>query len=132
MAGMDENSAEYKKYKLINARIDVASGVLAAFMSGIESGVPWPYNLIVAAAMAGLVGATGIAQLKNIENEQAKNSMTSSTTNPVTIGSEYDTLSYMQNADILSSIQDQRVYVTESDISSTQRRVQVTESSATF
>lgn len=128
MERYDENTKEYKNMKYAQGVINTGEGVLAAFMSGIDSGLLPPWNLVLATAMAGLTLTAGIMQLNNIKNEKLGGSMP----NSVNIGSEYDTLSFSQNADILSSIRDQRCYVLESDISDTQRRVQVQESSATF
>ena len=127
MSNYDENSSKYKKLKYAQGVTDTLSGTLSAFMSGIESGVPAPWNLGVAVAMAGITFATGLAQLKNIKNGSLSNSATAS---PVNM--EYDTLSYAQNAEILSAIQDQKVYVLESEISSTQNRVRVMEDQSTF
>lgn len=128
MERYDENSKEYKKMKYAQGVMTTAEGVLAAFMSGIESGITPPGNVILAGALAGLALTAGIMQLNNIKNEKLGGSMP----NTVNIGSEYDTLSYQTNVDTLSAIQDQRVWVAESDITSTQQRVQVSESAATF
>ena len=125
----DSNTEEYKKLKYRQGVISTAEGVLGAFMSGVESGVPAPWNLIVAAAMAATTLTAGIMQLNNIKNEKVGGTM------PTTVdlsSREYDTLTYAQGADTLSAIQDQRVWVAESDITSTQNRVEVRESQATF
>ena len=128
MERYDENSKEYKNMKYTQGVINTGEGVLAAFMSGIDSGIPAPWNLALAAAMAGLTLTAGIMQLNNIKNEKLGGSVPST----VEVGSEYDTLSYQTNVDTLSAIQDQRVIVVESDITDTQNRVQVQESNATF
>lgn len=125
----DSNTEEYKKLKYRQGIISTAEGVLGAFMSGIESGVPAPWNLAVALAMATTTLTAGIMQLNNIKNEKVGGTM------PTTVdlsSREYDTLSYQTNVDTLSAIQDQRVWVAESDITSTQNRVEVRESQATF
>lgn len=125
----DENSKEYLSLKYAQGITDTLSGTLAAYMSGIESGIPAPGNAILAGVMAAMTFATGVAQLRNIKSNSLSNAATANT---VEIGNEYDTLSYAQNAEILSNIQDSRVYVLESDISNAQNRVQVQESNATF
>lgn len=130
MDGMDENTQEYKNMKYAQGVIDTLSGTLAGFMSGVESGLPAPWNLVLAAATAASVFATGMIQLSNIKNEKLANGAQSSA-NTGSFG-EYDTLSYMQQDNILGSIQDSRVYVLESDITSTQNRVNVVETQATF
>lgn len=125
----DSNTEEYKKLKYRQGIISTAEGVLGAFMSGVESGVPAPWNLLVAAGMAATTLTAGIMQLNNIKNEKVGGTM------PTTVdlsSREYDTLSYQTNVDTLSAIQDQRVWVAESDITSTQNRVEVRESQAAF
>ena len=125
----DSNTEEYKKLKYRQGVISTAEGVLGAFMSGVESGVPAPWNLLVAAAMAVTTLTAGIMQLNNIKNEKVGGTMPTTTD---LSSREYDTLTYAQGADTLSAIQDQRVWVAESDITSTQNRVEVRESQATF
>lgn len=130
MDGMDENTKEYKNMKYAQGVIDTISGTLAGFMSGVESGIPAPYNLILAAATAAGVFATGMIQLNNLKNENLANGANAS----VNSGefSTYDTLAYAQNNEILGSITDARVYVVESDITTTQNKVKVTEANSRF
>lgn len=130
MDGMDENSKEYKNMRYAQGVIDTISGTLAAYMSGIESGLPAPWNIVLAAATAATTFATGMIQLSNLKNEKLSNgSQTNTSTGNF---GAYDTLSYVQNSEILGNITDSRVYVLESDITSTQNRVQVAETQATF
>lgn len=128
MNSYDESSKEYLNLRYAQGVTDTLSGTLSAYMSGIESGIPAPGNQILAAEMAASTFAVGVMQLANIKSGTLSNA----TPSTVQIGNEYDTLSYMQGAEILSNIQDQRIYVTEHDITTTQRRVQVQESNATF
>ena len=125
----DSNTEEYKKLKYRQGVISTAEGVLGAFMSGIESGVPAPWNLAVALAMATTTLTAGIMQLNNIKNEKVGGTMPTTTD---LSSREYDTLSYQTNVDTLGAIQDQRVIVVESDITDTQRRVEVAETQAVF
>ena len=125
----DENTEEYKKLKYRQGVITTTEGVLSAFMSGIESGVPAPWNLVLAFAMAATTAAAGIMQLNNIKNEKVGGTMPTTTD---LSSREYDTLSYQTNVDTLGAIQDQRVIVVESDITDTQRRVEVAETQAVF
>ena len=129
MNSYDESSKEYLRLKYAQGVTDTLSGTLAAYMSGIESGLVPPANTILAGVLAAMTFATGVAQLANIKKGSLSNAATPST---VQIGNEYDTLSYAQNAEILSNIQDSRVWVLESDISSTQQRVRVQETQSTF
>lgn len=130
MNAYDSDSKEYKRLQIAQATINTLSGTLAAFVSGFQSGIPWPGNLILAGVLSGLVYATGRQSIENIKHESLKNSATSTATSG-NFG-EYDTLSYMNDIDLIDSISDQRVYVTENDITTTQNRVQVRESEATF
>jgi hypothetical protein len=130
MEKYSDNKEKYKKLKYAQGVITTAEGAISAFMSGFESGIPWPGNLILAGALSGLAIAAGHIQLQNIKNEKLENG-TQSNVNTGSFG-EYDTLSYAQNSEILGNIQDSRVYVVESDITSTQNRVQVAETQATF
>ena len=125
----DENSEKYKELQVANAWINTLSGTLGAFMSGINSGIPAPYNLILAAAMAATTFTAGAMQIANIENDSRTNAMTSGASN---VASEYETTAYATQSEIVSSVGDQRVYVVESDISSTQNRVQVREQNSSF
>lgn len=125
----DENSEKYKELQIANAWINTLSGTLGAFMSGINSGIPAPYNLILAAAMAATTFTAGAMQIANIENDSRTNAMTSGASN---VGSEYEVTAYQTQSDVVSSVGEQRVTVLESDISSTQNRVQVREANATF
>lgn len=125
----DENSEKYKELQVANAWINTLSGTLGAFMSGINSGIPAPYNLILAAAMAATTFTAGAMQIANIENDSRTNAMTSGASN---VGSEYEVTAYQTQSDVVSSVGEQRVTVLESDISSTQNRVQVREANATF
>ena len=97
-------------------------------MSGVESGLIPPFNIILGGVLSAITFAAGLAQLQNIKKGTLTNAATAS---PVNIG-DYDTLSYQQNSDILSAIQDQKVYVTESDITTTQNRVRVIENQSVF
>lgn len=126
----DVNSEEYKQLQVTNSWINTLSGSLAAFMSGFQSGVPFPYNLIVAAALGGTTFAAGAAQIANLQNGTHTNALTSAAKS--TGQSTYETEVYSQQTDLLGKIKDQRVYVTENDISSTQRRVSVRENNSTF
>lgn len=130
MNAYDADSKEYKRLQIAQATINTLSGMLSAFVSGFQSGIPWPGNLALAGVLSGLVYATGKQSIDNIKKESLKNSATATAASG-NFGA-YDTLSYINDVDLLDSIADQRVYVTENDITSTQNRVRVRESDATF
>ena len=126
----DENSEEYKQLQVTNSWITTLSGTLGAFMSGFQSGIPWPYNLIVAAAMGATTFAAGATQISNIQNGTHSNALTSSAKSSGQ--STYETEVFSQQTDLLGKIKDTKVVVLESDISNTQRRVNVRETNSTF
>ena len=125
----DENSEQYKQLQVANSWITTLSGSLSAFMSGIQSGIPWPGNLILATALGGMTFATGAAQINNMKSNNYSNALTSSASS---VGSEYETTVYQQQAETLSNVKDQRVFVLENDITRTQRRVAVRENNVTY
>ena len=125
----DENSQEYKNLQVANSWITTLSGSLSAFMSGIQSGIPWPGNLILAGVLGATTFATGAAQINNMKSNNYSNALTSGATN---VGSEYETTVYQQQAETLSNVKDQRVFVLENDITRTQQRVAVREHSVTY
>lgn len=130
MNNYDENSEEYKKLQVTNAWLTTLSGTLSAFMSGISSGVPAPFNYILATAMAGMTFAAGASQISNMQSGSHSNALTSSATN---IGTgDYETEVYRQQSETLSSVKEQKVYVLENDITRTQNRVAVRESNVTY
>ena len=125
----DEQSEEYKQLQIANGWLTTLSGSIAAFMSGFQSGLKFPANLILATALGGLTFAAGAAQISNMQSGNYTNSLTSGATN---VGSEYETTVYQQQAETLSNIQDQRVFVLENDITRTQQRVAVRENNVTY
>ena len=130
MSKYDENSEQYKDLQVANGWITTLSGTLSAFMSGVSSGVPAPYNLILAAAMAATTFAAGATQISNIESGNHSNALTSSASN---FGNEtYETIAYQQQSELLGEVKETKVVVLENDISKTQKKVSVRESNATF
>lgn len=130
MSKYHENSEQYKDLQVANGWITTLSGTLSAFMSGVSSGVPAPWNLILASAMAATTFAAGATQISNIESGSHSNALTSSASN---FGNEtYETIAYQQQSELLGQVKDTRVYVTEHDISKAQKNVQVRENDSTF
>ena len=126
----DENSEQYKQLQVANSWITTLSGSLSAFMSGIQSGIPWPGNLILAGVLGASTFATGAAQINNMKSNNYSNALTSSASSVGT--SEYETEVYRQQSEMFSNVKDQRVIVVENDITSVQRKVEVREHSVTY
>ena len=129
MNNYDENSEQYKQLQVANGWLTTLSGSLSAFMSGFQSGIPFPGNLILATALGGMTFATGAAQISQMQSGNHSNALTSSASS---VGSEYETTVYQQQAETLSNVKDQRVFVLENDITRTQRRVAVRENNVTY
>ena len=125
----DENSEEFKQLQVANGWLTTLSGSLSAFMSGFQSGIPFPGNLILATALGGMTFAAGAAQISNMQSGNYSNSLTSGATN---VGSEYETTVYQQQAETLSNVKDSKVYVLENEISNVQRKVAVRENNVTY
>ena len=129
MDNYDENSEQYKQLQVANSWITTLSGSLSAFMSGIQSGIPWPGNLILAGVLGASTFATGVAQINNMKSNNYSNAITSGATN---VGSEYETTVYQQQSDMFGKVADSKVYVLENEISNVQRKVEVREHSVTY
>lgn len=126
----DENSEQYKQLQVANSWITTLSGSLSAFMSGIQSGIPWPGNLILAGVLGASTFATGVAQINNMKSNNYSNALTSGASSVGT--SEYETEVFRQQSDMFSNVKDSKVYVLENDITRTQQRVAVREHSVTY
>lgn len=123
----EEGSKEYEKIAEAMLIMQTIEGSLAAFVSGVESGLVAPYNFILGGVLAALATATGVMAIQNLKSKKLSSSAASAPTiNP------YETLSYETNSNIEGNIQDSRCYVLESDITSTQNRVSVAEDEASF
>ena len=140
----EQGSNKWKAFKTSEAVVNMLSGILAAFMSGFNSGLPAPWNIALAASTAGVAAAAGAAQIAQIQ--ATKMGSTSSASNAITGGGsagvgvspllnpDYD-LQRMTNLSLQSDAYlpgKTQVYVLESDIQEVGNRVQVRENNATF
>lgn len=137
---MGENSKATKALAITDAVVSTWTGANKILAEGPSAFGPGPIGVgLMYAAMAGEI-ATGIANVKNIMSEKNEGSSTSA------VNSTVSTLSTAQVTPLLDESRDQlamatydvnggtsqRVYVVESDISSTQNKVRVMESESTF
>lgn len=130
MSNYDENSEEYKKMAVANAVIQTISGQLGAFFSGVNSGVPAPWNFLLGGVLATAALATGLMGISRIKSGTIGGDISQSASS---VGrGEYETTAYAQQTEMLGTVTDQRVYVLESDISTAQNNVSVMESDNTF
>ena len=134
LAREEQDSTRYKQLRIAQT---IASGSMAsieALRSGIHSPIPAPGNYALGIALMGATIAQTAMAVGNIRtNSLNGNSSSSLTTGANNIGGNvYETLAYETNSEISSNIRDSRVYVVESDINQTGRRVYTAESEARF
>ena len=130
MDSYDQNSEEFKQLQIANSWITTLSGSLSAFMSGFQSGLPWPANLILAGVLGASTFGVGAMQIQNMKSGSHSNALTTGASN---IGnSEYEVEAFKQNSELIGSVKETRVTVLESDISRVQNKVKVRESSITY
>lgn len=125
-----------KKYQIAGATMSMLAGIASAWASSMQLGpIAGP---IMGSILSAFMLATGIAQIQKIKSTQFNGGSTSgssATPNTSAVASMQAPVQYtqdVQGANIEGAIKDTRVYVTEGDISSTQKKVDVTESEARF
>lgn len=126
---------QQKKLQVGATIMNMLSGIMAAWTSAMS--LPTPYNVIAGAANSALIAGIGAAQIAKIKNTKfdgggtdsasVSNSAVSSTIIPPV---QYS--SAVQGATTEGAIKDTKVYVTETDIASTQRKVIVQETENTY
>ena len=138
---MEENSEEQKAIQIISAILSTLGGMVSALEGGnrmaAQMGLAAPVGWALGAAQATLTGAIGAVQIAKMKSASANTSVSSASSN--VSSAAYGSLiaptqvtGEVSSASIESKIGDQRVYVTEGDISSTQRKVSVSESESRF
>lgn len=121
-----------KKFQIAGATMSMLAGIASAWASSMQ--LMFPANIIVGSLLSGLMLGTGIAQIAKIKKQQFGGSSSSgASANPsgAAISSINAPVQYtqdVQGASIEGSIKDSKVYVTEGDITDTQKRVDVAES----
>ena len=126
-----------KKYQIAGATMSMLAGIASAWASSMQ--LMFPANVIIGSALSAMMLGTGIAQIAKIKKTQfggsGSTSGSSASPNAGAVASIQAPVQYtqdVQGASIEGAIKDTRVYVTESDISSTQKKVDVAESEARF
>lgn len=126
-----------KKYQIAGATMSMLAGISSAWASSMQ--LMFPANVIIGSALSAMMLGTGIAQIAKIKNTQfgggGNTSGSSATPNASAVNSVIAPVQYtqdVQGASIEGAIKDTRVYVTENDISNTQKKVSVAESEARF
>ena len=121
-----------KKFQIAGATMSMLAGIASAWASSMQ--LLFPANVIIGSALSAMMLATGIAQIAKIKSTQfggGSISGVSATPNTSAVSALQAPVQYtqdVQGASIESAIKDTRVYVTEGDISNTQKKVSVAES----
>lgn len=131
----EEGFEQQKKLQVGATIMNMLSGIMAAWTSAMS--LPTPYNVIAGAANSALIagiGAAQIAKIKNTKFDGDGNDYASVSSSAVssTIIPPVQYSSAVQGATTEGAIKDTKVYVTETDIASTQRKVTVQETENTY
>lgn len=132
-----EGSKEQKNLKIAASIIDTISGGISAYMSA--QSLPTPFNFIVGATNAATVLAAGFANIKkmksiNVGGDSGGGQSIPSVSLAGLAASQAPVQATTQvtGASTEAAMKDNRVYVVESDITNTQRKVSTAEAEATF
>ena len=135
-----EGFEQQKKMQVAAATMNMLGGIASAWASAMNPANAWMTvwgQIGMGAAMSAMMLATGIMQIQKIQNTQfgGNGSGSNSTPNTGAVNSVIAPVQYtqdVQGASIEGAIKDTKVYVTETDISNTQNKVEVTENEARY
>ena len=133
---MEEGSEEQKAFQIMGATVNMLAGIATA-IAGAYTTHTGPWDIALAAIQAAAIAATGGATIAKIAKTNKNNAKSMSAAKPSTtalasINAPVQYTQDVQGASIEGAIKDSRVYVTETDITDTQKKVSVAESEATF
>jgi hypothetical protein len=117
-----------KELEIAGALISSAQGVVNILSN--KSAVPSPFDIPFKAAQIGVLLATTVAQIAKIKQQQFSGG--GSVSSPNVGGGGIPTISPVTNTSTLVPQGPQQVFVTETDISNTQNKVNVIEAQATI
>lgn len=134
---MEEGASEQKGIATMIATINMLGGITAALAGAFTTKTgPWDIALAVSQAIAiASAGAANIAQIQRTDKDNAASIANGASNSSNVMNTIIAPVQYTQdidNANIEGAIRDTRVYVVESDITNTQRKVSVTENEAKF
>lgn len=142
----DEESKEgfekQKKLQIAAATMSMLAGVVSAVTSAFNPANAWMTiygQAAAAAAMSALTLTTGAIQIANIKKQTLEGSSDGSSTPVIpslsainAIGTPVSATTNIEGASVEANVKDTKVYVLESDITSTQNNVKATVDEATF
>lgn len=140
----EEGFENYKKLSIAAAVMSMLQGIISSWTSAMS--LPAPLSFITGGVMSTFTATLGGIQIDQIKKQQFTSSGGGSTTTDPTgnvgsvpqvntaalLSTPINYTSEIQGANIESNATDSRVYVVESDITSTQNRVRTVEEEATF
>lgn len=134
-----EGFEKQKQYQIAAATMNMLGGVISAWVSAMNPANAWMTiwgQLAMGAVSTAMILATGIMQINKIKQQQFKGGgSTGGSPNAGAVSSVVAPVQYtqdVQGASIEGSIKDSKVYVTETDITDTQNRVEVSETEARY
>ena len=132
---MEEGTAEQKGLAIAATTIQMLTGIATA-LSGAFTTKTGPWDIALAAVQAASIAASGIASITKISQVKSDGSGASTSVPSVNMGAVVASApEFVQSVDgamTETAITDQKVYVTEHDITETQKKVQVAQNRATY
>lgn len=133
-----EGFEKQKKLQTASAVMSMLSGITAA-LSGLFTTKSGPWDIALAATQAAMIGAMGSVQIANIQKQTfdggASSSAVSANIAQPALPALTQPVQYTQDVQgpsIEGALSDTRVIVTETDITNTQKKVNVTETESKF
>ena len=138
----EEGFEKQKKLQIASATISMLQGMLGAFSQSMAA-FAFPLGPIIGAAMSALVAATGIMQINQIKKqrfdggESGTVASTPSASPSITAvkamgGPAVNPVTNIEGASTEGTVQESRVWVSETDITDTQKKVRTVESESTY
>ena len=138
----EEGFEKQKKLQIASATVSMLQGMVGAFSQSMAA-FAFPLGPIIGAAMSALVAATGIMQINQIKKQRFDGgdsgtiASTPSASPSVTAvkamgGPAVNPVTNIQGASTEGTVQDSRVWVSETDITDTQKKVRTVESESTY
>lgn len=135
-----EGFEKNKKLQIASATMAMLAGIVNTWQSVMSKENSWMTiwgQVAAGSAISAMMLATGLAQINQIKSTSFEGGGSGSVAEPsitamTAMQTPVDSVNMVQGASTESDIKDQRVYVVESDITSTQKNVKTTQSEATF
>lgn len=135
-----EGFEQQKKYQIAASTMNMLGGIVSAWTSAMDPANSWMTiwgQIGMGIASSAMILTTGLLQIQKIKQQTMNGSASGASASPstsalATINAPVQYTQDVQGASIEGTIKDTRVVVTEGDISSTQKKVHVAESEATF